>query len=126
MFQVIVTRLQVSGTKSGPLWRAFGGLHQFDLVGDPRQGLGHWQHHPRGALFFNLLRHPTLMNTMTQTDTFWLYAAFGTIGILFFFRVVPETKGRLLEDIEQMSSSQESSQSNRSAFQPGYSWRLLS
>ena len=43
----------------------------------------------------------TLINTITETGTFWLYAAFGIIGILFFFRVVPETKGRSLEDIEE-------------------------
>src|SRR5215217_2503706 len=43
----------------------------------------------------------TLINTITETGTFWLYAAFGIIGILFFFRIVPETKGRSLEDIEE-------------------------
>jgi len=31
----------------------------------------------------------TLINTITPTGTFWLYAAFGIIGILFFYRVVP-------------------------------------
>jgi putative exporter of polyketide antibiotics len=41
-----------------------------------------------------------LINTITETGTFWLYAAFGLLGILFFIRVVPETKGRSLEDIE--------------------------
>jgi sugar porter (SP) family MFS transporter len=43
----------------------------------------------------------TLINTITETGTFWLYAAFGIFGLLFFFRVVPETKGRSLEDIEE-------------------------
>jgi MFS family permease len=43
----------------------------------------------------------TLINTITETGTSWLYGVFGVIGILFFFRVVPETKGRSLEEIEE-------------------------
>ncbi len=43
----------------------------------------------------------TLINTITETGTFGLYAVFGIIGIIFFFRVVPETKGRTLEEIEE-------------------------
>jgi MFS family permease len=43
----------------------------------------------------------TLINTITETGTFWLYGVFGILGILFFFRVVPETKGRSLEEIEE-------------------------
>ncbi len=43
----------------------------------------------------------TLIKTITETGTFWLYGVFGIIGILFFLRVVPETKGRTLEEIEE-------------------------
>src|SRR5918997_725770 len=43
----------------------------------------------------------TLINTITETGTFWLYGAFGIIGLIFFFRVVPETKGCSLEEIEE-------------------------
>ena len=38
----------------------------------------------------------TLIDTITETGTFWLYAAF---GVIFFIRVVPETKGRSPEEI---------------------------
>ena len=43
----------------------------------------------------------TLIKTITETGAFWLYGVFGIIGLIFFFRVVPETKGRSLEDIEE-------------------------
>ncbi|CAN5877279.1 hypothetical protein BH18ACT11_BH18ACT11_12430 [soil metagenome] len=39
--------------------------------------------------------------SITETGTFWQYGVSGIIGILFFFRVVPETKGRTLEEIEE-------------------------
>jgi Sugar (and other) transporter len=46
------------------------------------------------VILFHRSAHP-----MTLTLT--LYGVFGIIGILFFFRVVPETKGRSLEEIEE-------------------------
>ncbi|MBA2345657.1 MAG: sugar porter family MFS transporter [Rubrobacter sp.] len=59
----------------------------------------------------------TLINTITETGTFWLYAAFGVIGLIFFYRVVPETKGRSLEDIEadMMGRSETSEASPRAS-----------
>jgi hypothetical protein len=41
-----------------------------------------------------------LISTITAMSTFWLYGLFDLIGILFFYRVMSETKGRSLEDIE--------------------------
>jgi hypothetical protein len=31
---------------------------------------------------------------------FWLYGFFGVLGILFVYRMVPETKGRTLEEVD--------------------------
>jgi sugar porter (SP) family MFS transporter len=42
----------------------------------------------------------TLISTITPTGMFWLYAVFGIIGILFVYRIVPETKGRTLEEVD--------------------------
>ena len=43
----------------------------------------------------------TLTSTIGKTATFWLYAAVGVIAIVFFYRRVPETSGRSLEDIQR-------------------------
>ena len=51
-----------------------------------------------GATFLDVAR---FVLGLAVGDDGRLYAAFGVIGILFFFRVVPETKGRSLEDIEE-------------------------
>jgi sugar porter (SP) family MFS transporter len=42
----------------------------------------------------------TLINTITATGMFWLYGFFGIIGILFVYRMVPETKDRTLEEVD--------------------------
>ncbi len=41
-----------------------------------------------------------LVNGLGKTGTFWLYGIIGLFGIWFILRVVPETKGRSLESIE--------------------------
>ncbi|UWZ34103.1 sugar porter family MFS transporter [Dactylosporangium roseum] len=42
----------------------------------------------------------TTIALLSATGLFWLYAAFGVIGLLYLHRHLPETKGRTLEDIE--------------------------
>ncbi|HEY3358380.1 MAG TPA: sugar porter family MFS transporter [Polyangia bacterium] len=52
---------------------------------------------------FNLivaLTFPALLHTLGATTTFWAYAAIGVAAWIFARRVVPETKGRSLEEIE--------------------------
>jgi sugar porter (SP) family MFS transporter len=43
----------------------------------------------------------TLTSTIGKAATFWLYAVIGVIAIVFFYRRVPETSGRSLEDIQR-------------------------
>ncbi|GAA0461525.1 sugar porter family MFS transporter [Streptomyces olivaceiscleroticus] len=41
----------------------------------------------------------TTIQALTPTGLFWLYAAFGLLGVGYLYRKLPETKGRSLEDI---------------------------
>ncbi len=43
----------------------------------------------------------TLVEALGRPETFWLYAAIGVVAWVFIYRLVPETKGRSLEDIEE-------------------------
>ena len=42
----------------------------------------------------------TLVDGLGKAGTFWLYAIVGVIAVIFFARLVPETKGRSLEQIQ--------------------------
>jgi hypothetical protein len=42
-----------------------------------------------------------LVSRISTKGTFWLYAGFGVLAVIFFAFKVPETKGRSLEEIEQ-------------------------
>ena len=43
----------------------------------------------------------TLVQALGPARTFWLYALFGVAAWIFSYYLVPETKGRTLEQIEQ-------------------------
>ena len=43
----------------------------------------------------------SLVEAVGSTGAFWLYAAMSVLNFLFIWRVMPETKGRSLEDIER-------------------------
>ena len=44
----------------------------------------------------------TLADTLGQPPTFGLYAGFSFLALLFFLFLVPETRGRKLEDVEEL------------------------
>jgi SP family galactose:H+ symporter-like MFS transporter len=53
---------------------------------------------------FNLLiavTFLTLVGSLGSPATFWLYAVIGIAAWIFIFKVIPETKGRSLEEIEE-------------------------
>jgi sugar porter (SP) family MFS transporter len=43
----------------------------------------------------------TLTDVITKSGTFWLYAFFAICALVFFATLVPETKGRTLEEIQE-------------------------
>lgn len=43
----------------------------------------------------------TLIQTITASGLFWVFAVFGVLGFTYLYRNLPETRGRTLEDIEQ-------------------------
>ncbi len=53
-----------------------------------------------GANFLITLVFLGLVNVLGQSGTFWLFAAIGIVAFLFTLRLVPETKGLTLEQIE--------------------------
>lgn len=54
---------------------------------------------------FNLLvsmTFLTLTEALTKYGTFWLYAGLSSLGLVFFFLFLPETKGKSLEEVEDL------------------------
>ena len=43
----------------------------------------------------------SLINAVGKSWTFWIYAIFAALAIVFVWRFVPETKGRPLESIDR-------------------------
>ena len=43
----------------------------------------------------------TLVSILGQADTFWLYGLIAVAAWIFFYLLVPETKGKTLEQIEE-------------------------
>jgi len=43
----------------------------------------------------------SLLQAIGPSYTFWIYALVGVLGFIFVWKLVPETKGRALEEIEE-------------------------
>ena len=65
-------------------------------VRSPAMSLNRWQ---LGANFLVSSFFLTLVGAISREGTFWLYAGFGVLALIFFLARVPETKGRSLEQI---------------------------
>lgn len=50
---------------------------------------------------------PPLLSSAGPASTFWIYGSMALIALLFTWRVVPETKGKSLEEIESLWSSKD-------------------
>jgi MFS family permease len=59
-------------------------------------------------MFVVVKTFPNLSHTMGNSGTFWLYAGFCFVTILYTLVWIPETKGRTLQDIEKYFSHKES------------------
>ncbi len=51
-----------------------------------------------GVVAFTFLK---LVNALSPSGAFWLYAAIGIVGIFWGYQYLPETKGHTLENIEE-------------------------
>jgi len=53
-----------------------------------------------GSNFIVALTFLSLLDALGRPSTFWLYALVGVVALVFVVRLVPETKGKTLEEIE--------------------------
>jgi SP family galactose:H+ symporter-like MFS transporter len=82
----------------GPVfWLMISEIYPLNIRGKAMSvaSLANW-----GSNFIVSLTFLLLINAFGQTGTFWLYGAIGVVTWFFVYFMVPETKGRTLEEIE--------------------------
>ncbi len=47
-------------------------------------------------------KNETLVNTFNHGFAYWIYGALSVLAALFVWKFLPETKGKTLEDMEQL------------------------
>ena len=63
---------------------------------------------------FNFLVSVTFLSltrAVTKQGAFWIYGAFGALGLIFFYFNLPETKGKSLEDTSRLFGNESRRQS---------------
>lgn len=84
----------------GPIpWMMMGELFANDIKGVAGSAAGafNW-----GLAFLITRTFPDMSKAIGQGETFWVFAGFCILGIVFTFFFVPETKGKSLADIQRM------------------------
>jgi sugar porter (SP) family MFS transporter len=82
----------------GPVfWLMISEIYPLNIRGKAMSvaSLANW-----GSNFIVALTFLLLIDAFGQTGTFWLYGAIGLVAWVFVYFLVPETKGRTLEEIE--------------------------
>lgn len=59
------------------------------------------------ACYLLTLTFPVMMDIFEGAITFWIYAAICIAGFFFIWRNIPETKGKTLEELEQLLKTRE-------------------
>ncbi|HDS08493.1 MAG TPA: MFS transporter, partial [Bacteroides sp.] len=62
--------------------------------------------------FLLVILFPALNKALGTHGTFWLFAGICFLGFLFILRKLPETKGRTLEEVEEMLTGKNQSKSD--------------
>ena len=82
----------------GPIfWLAISEIYPLNMRGSAMSiaALCNW-----GSNFIVALIFPVLLATFGGAGSFWLFAVLGIVAWIFVYFMVPETKGRTLEEIE--------------------------
>ena len=70
---------------------------EYNAIASPLSGAFNW-----GLAFIITVTFSMITNAIGLGQTFWMFAGFSALGVLFTFFLVPETKGRSISEIQRM------------------------
>lgn len=70
---------------------------EYNTVASPLTGAFNWT-----LGFLTTLTFGSISSAIGIGQTFWIFAAFSMLGTIFTFLIVPETKGKSINDIQRM------------------------